>query len=157
MLQVVRATPGSRLGGRQCGGQAEPHDELALPRICPGFVFHRGKGSAGRGAQASPRSPARPLTGPGGARGVLKKTGFCPPPQGPAPCGMQFEQFYVEWLNRGEGTHVSDSGWVTSYPWGLISSSPEFLFQLGKQIQSGEDRGQDTQQRSRPGLTPCSP
>lgn len=61
---------------------------------------------------------------------------------------MQFEQFYVEWINRSEGTNASDSGWVTSYTWGLILSSPEFLFQLGKQIQRGEDRGQDTQQRS---------
>lgn len=55
------------------GGQAEPHDELAVPKICPGKV------SAGQGAQASPRSPARPLTGPGGARVILKKTRFWPP------------------------------------------------------------------------------
>lgn len=41
------AGSGLRFGVRQCGGQAAPHGELAIPRLCPGIVFIQVKFSGG--------------------------------------------------------------------------------------------------------------
>lgn len=41
------------------GGQAEPHDELAVPKICPGKV------SAGQGAHDPLLAPSQGQVGPG--------------------------------------------------------------------------------------------